>query len=249
VQLGLIAHELGDNALHICWDSGHALQETYVPVLNLNTSLLRRWPFRKGKGLVARTESALGISWNSEDALARRIRRLRRARKSASTTEQRQHAYVIVASEDEAKIARLILDNLDADYVLNVIDFTHCDRAVPDSYPQFSALIKGARKVFALTPTIAEVLESMSGEANVCLVGNGRKRPTGRASAPSSADPLQIIMIGSLAYERGMQELKRFCDGLDTGHIQHEVNYIGPQQMLEHFPASLAVKYRGALSD
>jgi len=249
VQLALIARQLSPSALHICWDDGHPIKETYRPVCNLNTSLLRWWLFKRGKGLVTRIEHALGVTWHSKEILARRTIRLKKKWSGASAPRVCTYAYVIVAHEDEARIARTVLGSLKADYVLNIVDFHHRADSALESYPEFAALLKEARQVFALTPTIRDELQSLSGRTDIQLLGIGRPYPARAAEAPRSGQCLQIVMVGGLGYRRGMEQLAHYCRGLDTRRIPYSLNYVGPREFLTHFPPGLEVNYRGALSD
>ncbi|MGA2869875.1 MAG: hypothetical protein ABSF34_12050, partial [Verrucomicrobiota bacterium] len=131
VQIKLFAGQLAQNPLHICWDVERSVSDTYQPVRNLNTSLLKAWPFKRGRGLVARMETKLGLTWHDQQRITRRVKQFTRP----GTGKPR--AYVIVASEEEAKIARQILGVLDAEYIVNVMDYLHLGETELPELPEF----------------------------------------------------------------------------------------------------------------
>ena len=157
VQLKLFAGQLDKSPLHICWDSGRPVPETYRPLLNLDRTWLRYWPFSRGKGLVSRFESSIRKDWRGPQQIRSRIKPFK------TSTKKKPSAYVIVASEFEAAVAREILDYLEAEYVLKVVDFLHLGPTQLPEYPHLSSLVLGAKKIYALTPTIQEVLMKISG--------------------------------------------------------------------------------------
>jgi hypothetical protein len=158
----------------------------------------------------------------------------------------KSRAYVIVASEEEAKIARQILDVLDADYLVNVMDYLHLDPEEPAEFPQFAALLKGAKKIFALTPPIQAALARISGRKDVSILGVAREPADRRQRTfATETNPLEIVMMGSVDYTRGLRELQNFCDGLDVTGIKYRLNYIGTREMRERLGTELQVSYRG----
>jgi hypothetical protein len=242
VQLKLLAGQLDHKGMHICWDDGDSVEDTYQPVYNLNTSLLRVWPFARGRGIVGRTEKALGLTWHQPSRIERKARNFSAAKKG------RLHAYVIIASEEEAKIARQILDGLDADYVVNVMDYLHLGTTELSEFPEFSAILKGAKKIYALTPPIQAVLAKISGRRDVLLLGVARESAQKRSrSFFSETKPIEIVMMGSVDYTRGLRELHNFCDGLDDAKIKFSLNYIGTKEMRARLGTQLPVNYRGVL--
>lgn len=135
VQIKLFAGEIGQQPLHVCWDVEQPVSDTYQPVCNLNTSWLRDWPFRRGRGLVNRVETTLGLTWEDQSRIAKKLRPL------ARPGNGKPRAYVIVASEEEAKITRRVLQVVAAEYVVNVMDYLHLgDTDLPD-FPEFAALL------------------------------------------------------------------------------------------------------------
>ncbi|MDR3456882.1 MAG: hypothetical protein P4N60_05510 [Verrucomicrobiae bacterium] len=240
VQIKLFAGEIGQNPLHICWDVEQNVADTYQPVCNLNTSWLRTWPFKRGRGLVNRVETSLGLTWHNQSRIAKCLNQFSRSGSG------KPRAYVIVASEEEAKITRQIMEVLPADYVVNVMDYLHLGETDLPELPEFAALLKGARKVFALTPPIQDVLAQISGRRDISILGVARES----ADKPSrtlavDTKPLEIVMMGSVDYQRGLQELHKFCKGLDDVGVKYCLNYIGTRAMRERLGSDLPVKYCG----
>ena len=240
VQIKLFAGQLVEKPLHICWDDERSVGDTYQPVCNLNTSLLKAWPFRRGRGLVGRIEARLGLRWQEPARLAKRV-------KALSTGEiKKKRAYVIIASEEEAAIARRILEVLGAEYVINVMDYLHLGSTELSEFPQFAGILQGAKKIFALTPPIQAVLARICGREDISILSVARDaaQEQSRAFVPG-AKPFDIVMMGSVDYTRGLQELRAFCQGLDSAGIKYCLNYIGTQEMRDRLGTQLPVNYRG----
>ena len=240
VQIKLFAGEIGQHPLHICWDVEKSIGDTYQPVCNLNTSRLRTWPFKRGRGLVNRAETILGLTWHKQPRIAGQL-------KQFSLPENgKRRAYVIVASEEEAKITRQVLKVVATEYVVNVMDYLHLGETDLPEFPEFAALLKGARKIFALTPPIREVLAQISGRQDISILGVAREsasKPVRTLTAETK--PLEIVMMGSVDYRRGLQELYKFCEGLDGIGVKYCLNYIGTQAMRDRLGNGLPVKYCG----
>jgi hypothetical protein len=240
VQIKLFAGEILQQPLHICWDAEQGVSDTYQPVCNLNTSLLRTWPFKRGRGLVNRIETALGLNWQDPPRIARRLRQFSRS------GNRKPRAYVIVASEEEAKITRRILAVMDAEYVVNVMDYLHLGKTHLPEFPEFAALLRGARKIFALTPPIQEVLAQISDRQDISILGVARESANRRRrTLAAGAKPLEIVMMGSVDYQRGLQELHKFCEGLNFAGVKYSLNYIGTQAMRDRLGNGLPVTYYG----
>jgi hypothetical protein len=242
VQMKLFAAQLVEKPWHICWDDGCEVQDTYRPVCNLNTSWHRAWSFYRGKGFVGRMEKKLGLDWRNPGRIAKRVRQF----STAKTGKPR--AYVIVASEEEAKISRQTLDVLDANYVVNVMDYLHLEPAGPNEFPHFAALLNGAKRIFALTPPIQSVLGRMSGRKDISLLGVARE-PVNRQPRTfvPGTKPFEIVMMGSVDYTRGLRELQKFCSGLAEAGIKYNLNYLGTSEMRDRLGTQLPVNYRGVL--
>jgi hypothetical protein len=240
VQIKLFAGQLVQKPLHLCWDDGRSVTDTYQPVCNLNTSLLRAWPFRRGRGLVGRMEEKSGLMWHDRARIAKRVKQF------SIATASKSRAYVIIASEEEAKIARQILDVLHADYVVNVMDYLHLGVTELSEFPHFDAILKGAKKIFALTPPIQATLARISGREDISILGVARESAS-KQSRPlvPETNPLEIVMMGSVDYTRGLRELGGFCKGLDGCGIKYRLNYIGTQEMRDRLGSELPVNYRG----
>jgi glycosyltransferase involved in cell wall biosynthesis len=240
VQIKLFAGQLIEKPLHICWDDGRSVKDTYQPVCNLNTSLLKVWPFRRGRGLVVRMEAKLGLTWGDSSRIAKRVKQFATAKTGKS------RAYVIIASEEEAHIARRILDILDAEYVVNVMDYLHLGCAELSKFPHFAAILKRAKKIFALTPPIQMTLEKISGRKDISILGVAREpvRKQPREFIPGTR-PFEIVMMGSVDYTRGIRELHNFCKGLDDIGLKYSLNYIGTQEMRNRLGTQLPVNYHG----
>lgn len=238
VQLKLFAHHFAAKPLHVCWDDGREVADTYAPVFNLNTSLVRKWPLARGKGLVAKVEMTLGRRWQEPGEIAKQVKKISGSRGS--------RAYVIIASEAEAKTARQVLGAVESEYVVNVMDYLHLDSTSPAEFPEFTAILKEAKGVFALTPSIREALTRISGRADITMLGVARE-PVNKKSCAciSGANTFQIVMMGSVDYTRGLMELDKFCKGLDATGIKYTLNYIGTQEMRNRLAAHLPVNYRG----
>jgi hypothetical protein len=240
VQIKLFAGEIAQKPLHICWDVEQSVTDTYQPVCNLNTSGLRTWPFKRGRGLVNRAETMLGLTWHNQSRVAKLLKQFPRPGNG------KPRAYVIVASEEEAKITRQVLKVVDAEYVVNVMDYLHLGDTDLPEFPEFAALLKGARKIFALTPPIQGVLAQISGRQNISILGVAREsadKPVRTLAAEPK--PLEIVMMGSVDYQRGLQELHKFCEGLDGVGIKYCLNYIGTRAMRDRLGSGLPVKYCG----
>jgi len=238
VQMKLFADQLLQKPFHICWDHEQTVVDTYQPVVNLNTSWLRDWPFSRGRGLVNRLETILGRTWHQQTRLARRTKQF------VGANNSKPRAYVIIASEEEARIARTILETLDAEYAVNVMDYLHLDSE--RNFPEFAAVLKGAKKIFALTPPIRDALVGISNRDDISILGIAREPAKKSSSAyQSGTDPLEIVMMGSVDYTRGLDELHRFCDGLAGAGTKFRLNYIGTRQMRERLGTQLPVNYRG----
>ena len=242
VQLKLFADHAGGEPLHICWDDARPVKETYEPTYNLNTSLLRVWPFRRGKGLVARLEDKVGLIWHEQTRITKRIKKLAGAGKL--------RAYVIIASEAEAQIARWVLEALEAEYVVKVVDYLHMGDTELTDYPNLFAVLKGAKRAFALTPTIQQALANISQLDDIAILADGRK-PSQQLAKASFQDgsTLEIVMVGSVAYTRGLQELEKLCNGLERVGIKYTLNYIGSLEMRKLLGTRLPINYQGVLSD
>jgi len=240
VQIKLFAVEIAQQPLHICWDVEQSVSDTYQPVCNLNTSRLRTWPFKRGRGIVNQAEMILGHTWHKQSRIANRLKEFSR------TGSRNTRAYVIVASEEEAKISRQVLKIIDAEYVVNVMDYLHLGETDLLEFPEFATLLKEARKIFALTPPIQDVLAQISGRPDISILGVAResvnKLPRRLAT---DAKPLEIVMMGSVDYQRGLQELKKFCEGMDGAGIKYRLNYIGTQSMRDRLGSQLPVNYFG----
>src|SRR5579862_5841663 len=98
VQLKLFADQFEEKPLHVCWDDGQGVKDTYEPVCNLNTSLLRKWPLGRGRGLVARMETKLGRIWEEQSSISKRVKKFSRAKTGKS------RAYVIIARSEERRV-------------------------------------------------------------------------------------------------------------------------------------------------
>jgi hypothetical protein len=240
VQIKLFAGQLAEIPLHICWDVEQPVSDTYQPVCNLDTSLLKKWPFRRGRGLVAGTERKLGLAWNNPVRIEERLK------KFAARKKGEARAYVIVASEEEAGIARRTLKVLNAQYVVNVMDYLHLgDTGLPE-YPEFAALLKEAKKVFALTPPIQEVLSQISSRQDIAVLGVAREPALKMLrNFDSGLETLEIVMMGSIDYRRGLRELQKFCENLNGVGIRYSLNYIGTPEMRAKLGDQLPVNYRG----
>lgn len=240
VQLKLFADQFEQKPLHVCWDDGQGVKDTYEPVCNLNTSILRKWPLGRGRGLVANLETKLGRVWEEQSKISKRVKKFSRARTGKS------RAYVIIASEAEAKTARQVLGAVKADYVVNVMDYLHLETKGAGEFPEFAALLKDAKKIFALTPPIQSVLSQMSGRRDIATLGVAREpaRKKSCACIPG-ANTFQIVMMGSVDYQRGLAELDKFCKGLEATGIKYCLNYIGTEEMRSRLGAHLSVNYRG----
>lgn len=240
VQIKLFAGQLEESPLHICWDVEPPVSDTYQPVCNLDTSLLKKWPFRRGRGLVADTEKKLGLTWDIPSRIEKQLKKFSTGKNGET------RAYVIVASEAEAGIARRALKVLNARYVVNVMDYLHLgDTGLPE-YPEFAALLKGAKKVFALTPPIQEVLSQISGRRDIVVLGVARE-PAHKMcrNFDCNLETLEIVMMGSLDYRRGLRELQKFCGNLDSVGIRYSLNYIGTPEMRAKLGDQLPVNYCG----
>ncbi len=240
VQIKLFAGQLGETPPHICWDVERPVSDTYQPVCNLDTSLLRVWPFRRGRGLVVDMEKKLGLTWHNQSRIEKQLRQF------SSKTDRKPRAYVIAASEEEAGISRQILKALDAEYVVNVMDYLHLGDTNLPEFPQFAALLRGAKKIFALTPPIRAVLAQISGRTDISILGVAREpaNKLTRSFVPG-AKPLEIVMMGSVDYQRGLQELHKFCENLDGTGIKYNLNYIGTLEMRKKLGDRLPVNYCG----
>ncbi len=242
VQIKLFAEQLAQKPPHLCWDDEQPVKDTYEPVCNLNTSWLRTWPFARGRGLVGKVEAALGLTWHNQARIAKKIKPFSAAKTGKS------RAYVIIASEGEAKIARQILAVLDAEYVVNVMDYVHLGVTELPEFPEFAAILKGAKKIFALTPPIQATLAGISGRADISILGVAREpAPKLPREFVSGTKPFEIVMMGSVAYTRGLQELQKFCQGLDDAGIKFRLNYIGTKEMRDRLGTHLPVHYHGVL--
>jgi hypothetical protein len=240
VQLKLFAGQLAEKPLHVCWDDGQGVKDTYEPVCNLNTSLVRKWPFGRGRGWVAKMETKLGRPWQDAEEITKRVK------KFAPAKQGKKRAYVIIASEAEAKTARQVLGAVNAEYVVNVMDYLHLDSKAPPEYPEFAAILHGAKKVFALTPPIRAALADISGRRDITALGVAREPAQKKTCACiSGANTFQIVMMGSVDYSRGLAELSHFCRGLDRTGIKYSLNYIGTQEMRERLGTKLPVNYQG----
>ena len=281
VQLKLLANQLAEKPWHICWDDARNVPDSYAPVCNLNTSLLRAWPFRRGRGFVGRVESALGRTWHRQARITKRLRSIsepllrgprhalqrslrtflplpfRRgegrgegsfhvAHPMVPSVASESRAYVIIASEDEAQITRQILDVLRPAYVVNVMDYLHLGATALSDFPHFAAVLRQAKSVFALTPPIQKALSRICGRKDISLLSVARE-PAPAVVRPfiPGTRPLEIVMMGSVDYTRGLQELHRFCFGLETLGVNFCLNYIGTQEMRKRLGPNLPVKYQG----
>jgi hypothetical protein len=184
------------------------------------------------------------MTWDDEARIIGRVKR------SASPGTKRLRAYVIVASENEAQIARLVLESLEAEYVVKVVDYLHLGPTELPGYPNLAKVLNGAKRVFALTPPIQRALAHVSKRNDILILGDGRKPSRCRATKPDCKDgPLQIVMVGSLAYPRGLAALEKFCAGLENLGLKYCLNYIGSPAMRDRLGARFPVNYRGVLSD
>lgn len=240
VQLKLFADRVKCKPLHICWDDNRGLGDTYRPVCNLNTSWLRVWPLRRGRGLVGKLEASLGLTWHNPARIAKQLTTLS-AKKGPES-----RAYVIIASEGEAQVARMILDFLQSAYVVNVMDYLHLGATELSDFPHFAAVLKGAKRVFALTPPIQRALAKICDRKDISILSVAREPARARPRPPvSGSKSFEIVMMGSVDYTRGLQELTRFCSGLEKLGVNYCLNYIGTQEMRNRLGSQLPVRYQG----
>jgi hypothetical protein len=128
------------------------------------------------------------------------------------------------------------------------MDYLHLGATELSEFPEFSAILKGAKKIYALTPPIQAVLAKISGRRDVLLLGVARESAQKRSrSFFSETKPIEIVMMGSVDYTRGLRELHNFCDGLDDAKIKFSLNYIGTKEMRARLGTQLPVNYRGVL--
>jgi len=240
VQIKLFAREIAQQPLHICWDVEQSVSDTYRPVCNLNTSRLRTWPFKRGRGLLNRAETILGLTWHKQSNIVKQLKPFSRPGNG------KPRAYVIVASEEEARITRQVLQIVNAEYVVNVMDYLHLGDTDLPEFPEFAALLKGARKIFALTPPIQDVLAEISGRQDISILGVARESANKQPrTLEMNTKPLEIVMMGSVDYQRGLEELHKFCEGLDGAGLKYRLNYIGTPSMRERLGTRLPVNYCG----
>jgi hypothetical protein len=73
------------------------------------------------------------------------------------------------------------------------------------------------------------------------------REPANKQSKPleTGTVPLEIVMMGSVDYTRGLEELHKFCAGLDRSGIKYSLNYMGTPEMRSRLGTQLPVNYRG----
>jgi hypothetical protein len=245
VQLKLFASQLVTPPVHICWDTVFPLSDTYRPVINLDQSYLKYWPFVNiGRGFIGRLEHKLSAHCYKPKKIKLKLQRFTR------NLQEQPLAYVTVACEKDAEIACDILDALNAKYVLNIMDLIcHTELSIND-YACLTRLLKGATKVFVLTTALQSALAGLALRPDFLLLPTARKPVNRRLpNSYAPADLFKIVMVGSLAYPNGLIQLANFCKGLHANGIMFELHYIGSEQMRSRLDNSFPVQYHGALDD
>lgn len=90
------------------------------------------------------------------------------------------------------------------------------------------------------------MLARISGRRDISILGVAResaiKQPR---TLEVETQPLEIVMMGSVDYRRGLQELHKFCEGLEGAGLKYRLNYIGTQSMRDRLGSRLPVNYCG----
>jgi len=244
VQLKLFASQLQKPPVHICWDTAFPVSDTYRPVLNLDRSYLKYWPFLIGRGFIGRLEHQHGVHRYELKQIKSKLKRLTR------NHHKQPLAYVTVASEKDAEITCKVLDVLNAKYVVNIMDLMRHAEICSKDYPSLMRLLQGATRTFVLTTALQTALADLALRRDLRLLPTARrpsKRKLPRCHAPT--DVLKIVMVGSLAYRDGLIQLAKFCSGLYASGISFELHYIGSEQMRKMLDSSFSVQYHGVLDD
>jgi hypothetical protein len=244
VQLKLFASQLKKPPVQICWDTAFPVSDTYRPVINLDRSYLKYWPFLIGRGFISRLEHRHGAHRYELKQIRRKLNRLTRIH------HKQPLAYVTVASEKDAEIACKVLDVLNAKYVVNIMDLMRHAEICRKDYPGLVRLLQGATRIFVLTTALQTSLADLALRPDLLLLPTARKpvkRRLSKCHAPT--DLLKIVMVGSLAYPNGLIELAKFCTGLQANGISFELHYIGSEQMRRRLDGSFSVQYHGVLDD
>jgi hypothetical protein len=209
----------GERFHHLYWRVGHG-QRSEVP----HSTLLADWVPNVPKlgGAVRRLWRVSGRAWWQDHQVnAARLKRLARSKGLGFDV-----AYVVVARENDAARALSILRVLQVPHVVNMVDVLHEDGLDPGSMPALVELLKGARGLMALLPSIADEMAKFT-PAPIQIIPVGKPLAAKMAAPPQRDGPVRLI-IGGRPYPGGCQLLAKAWQNVKHHCRKVELNYVGP---------------------
>jgi hypothetical protein len=239
LQTLYFAKALGHNWCHLYWDSG--MGESEVPQSHpLSSVILRRWPFKVGRGFLLRQLQRSRLDWWQGNRLLEsqkpRLREMLRNTK---------FAYVAPLRNSEATKCREILETVACPFVVHVWDLSDC--ALNEDY---AWLFSHAERVFCLSSTMVDKMCSTS-PCKVSFLTFVRP-PSKFRSAFAPAGELKIALIGFLQpYQDGLMLLSSALETFRGDSAKIRLIYIGPPAQLKYMPSPLRhiTDYAGFLDD
>ena len=205
---------------HFYWRIAHG-QESEVPQ---STLLKDRIPdVRQLGGVLRRLKQLSGMTWWRDNQInAAWFHRLLR---SHSLTFDL--VYVVVARESDAERAFSIVRQIDAPYVLHMMDILEPDGLKPERMPAFSGLIKGASQLISLLPSITlEVRKFVN--TPIQEVSIGQKITSWTARGLQYDRPIRLVMVGR-PYRGGCELLANAWEAARLPQQKIELVYYGTQ--------------------
>jgi hypothetical protein len=229
---------------HLCWDEKKPLGDEPCSYTNLYYDTVKRWPIYRGRCFFDRLQRRCGLRWSDAGKLsalsAWKVRQLRKHKFDA--------AYVIVASEMEAKLAHECLRLLGLPYILNWMDLAEHAELSPQTHPGIATLCKGATTVFALTHELARCIGRCASR-EIQIIRVGRPASTAVATPPAVAGPLRCVMIGNLHHPSVSRIWPEVFDMVKRSGVDARLFYMGSMEMFNLLPQGFPVTHLGSLGE
>jgi glycosyltransferase involved in cell wall biosynthesis len=182
-----------------------------------------RLPIPKIGAALLPVQEMLGLTWWCR----KRVNRNRFSQWLKDHHAEFDVAYVVVASEDNARRANSMIDLLDCPYVLHVMDLYEAAPHDPEKMPEFHRLVESAASVIALTPTIREQMTRLAPGKFIHEIAIGQPVTSHVARPPGADTPVRIAMVGR-PYHAGEKALAHAWPAISQIFPGLELVYYGP---------------------